>query len=222
MLRSKAFAEQLCILHSTPPIETEEASKRRDYVPKWLTTLVCNEDSQIVTSDEFPVIAKKIRDEVLGETEKSYFRRSYTYMGIKALLQHNLTVQCGPASGKLLYKILMFKFLIKICGFYMKSSCITFNIDLLFESIAKIARRILKMEQLIDDLAIDSNFRELHRTTVQATLREAKNVIGQIRVKIDDQIDNCNRSQATTIDWSEFRRKYRSENAEIDRIYAGA
>lgn len=180
MLRSKAFAHQLSVLYRTPPIETEKSTKSRDYISKWLMTVLSHEGSRTATIVEFPIITKKIRDEVLGKTEKSYFRRSYTYMGIKALLQHNLTIQIGRESGKFLYKILMLKFLIKICDFdnFLSEGCPE------SEMIAKMGRRIEKLHHLIGDRATNSNFMELY----QATVEEAKVVIDQIRAKIDKQI----------------------------------
>lgn len=64
MLRSIDFAKQLIFLYGSLPIET----KNRNYVSKWLVTLLTDEESTTVSPDEFPSITKKIRDEILGMT----------------------------------------------------------------------------------------------------------------------------------------------------------
>lgn len=182
MLCSEEFAHQLAYMYGNLPIE----AKNRNYVSKWLVTVLSDEESRSATADEFPIITKKIRDEVLGQPKKDFFRRSSFYMGIKALLQHNLTVQLGAQLGRLAYKITMLKFLIQICDFYLHPTCITIDIELVSEMIAKMARRIEKLGSLVSDLSCDMNsMKSLYEDTVQ----QAKHAIGRIRVKIDNQID---------------------------------
>lgn len=178
MLRSEDFAHQLCFMYNSLPIE----SKRRDYVSRWLMTVLCDEDSHTVGPDEFPTITKKVRDELLGDSTKNYFRRSSFYVVVKVLLQHSLTVQKGNVFGEEMYKCIMLKFLIRICGFYKNQT--TFDIDLLSQMIAKMARRIEHLKYLCVD-STDPCIVELFDATVQ----EAIDLIAVIRMKIDLQVN---------------------------------
>lgn len=177
MLQSEEFTNQLCILFEGLPIER----KNRDCVSKWLVTLLTNENSK--ASAEYPSITKKIRDEILGESETNYFRRSSFYMSIKVMLQHNLTLQLGPVNGKLLYKIVMLNFLINICAAYKDYS--TFDIDLLSQMIAKMGRRIEKLLSM----TADTTPKGIHKLSIDV-VTEAKKTIEIIRQKIDEQITN--------------------------------
>lgn len=71
MLRSEDFANQLCMLNDKFPIEYNGL----DFVSKWLPTLLMDDESTPATKEEFPIITKKVRDEVLGN-EGDCFRRS--------------------------------------------------------------------------------------------------------------------------------------------------
>lgn len=179
MLLSEEFANQLCVLHEELPIET----KHRNYVSKWLMTLLTDDRSTTASTDEFPVITKKIRDVSLGERKRDFFRRSNFYMSAKVMLQHNLTMQLGVEFGTFVYKIVMLKFLIQMCTPYQHCDCTEFNIDLMSQMIAKMARRIDKL------LGKKSN-----TITPQITdfyvdvINEARTTIQAIRHRIDEQI----------------------------------
>lgn len=180
MLRSEKFANQLCLLCEQLPIED---SKHRNHVTKWLMTVLADQQSTTASANEFPTITKKIRDESLGETHSNYFRRSSYYMSVKVLLQHNLTMQLGASTGKFIYKIVMLKFLIQMCAFYENSDCDAFNIDLLSQMIAKLARRIEKISDIIPK-KITKDMADFYDKSIE----EAKNTIAIIRGKIDRQI----------------------------------
>lgn len=172
-MKSEEFAHQLCILYETLPIE----ETKRNCVSKWLITLLAN-DENLTAATKYPTITKKIRDEILGSSKTNYFRRSSFYMGIKVMLQHNLTLQLGAADGKWLYKVIMLKHFVNICAPYKEYA--TFNIDLLSQMIAKLARRIEKMPKVSKKVP---NGIEL------AVIKEAKDAIVAIRQKIDEQIN---------------------------------
>lgn len=178
MLKSEEFANQLCFLHEELPLEAIE----RDYVSKWLMTILTDEKTTTASIDEFPVIVKKIRDESLGE-RKDFFRRSNFYTSVKVILQHNLTMQFGAELGTFVYKIVMLKFLIQICELYKHPDCIEFNIDLVSQMIAKMARRIDKLHSRKPE-TITREITDFYNDTN----REAKETIQAIREKIDAQI----------------------------------
>ncbi|XP_031635809.1 uncharacterized protein LOC116348812 isoform X2 [Contarinia nasturtii] len=177
ILRSEEFANQLCVLFEGLPVE----GKNRDCVCKWLVTLL--DDGNSTSATKYPFITKKIRDEILGESKTNYFRRSSFYISVKVMLQHNLTLQLGSENGKLLYKIVMLNFLTSICGLYKEYD--TFNIDLLSQLIAKLARRIEKLLHMVSDETPKDVINLL-----KSVVKEAKENIELIRQKIDSQIKN--------------------------------
>lgn len=138
-----------------------------------------NENSTDADEINFPSITKKIRDEVVGSSAE-YFRRSSFYMSVKACIQHNLMLQYGDGGGKMIYKIFMIRFLARICTPYLGDDCNNFNIDLVSQTIAKLARRIEKLSSMIitDDLS------RLYNEAIDT----AKKVIRNIRNKINAQI----------------------------------
>lgn len=167
MLCSHEFAKMLCYLHDNKLVD----SHIRDYVSKWLVTLLTNENSSIATA--FPVITKKIRDEIL-DTPTKYVRRSSFYMVIKVLLQHSLTCELGQESGKLLYKIIMLKFIAdQCCGLV---SITPLNIELTTQVLAKLARRIEKIESTDTD-----EFKDFKKSIIDSTC----SIVHDSRLKID-------------------------------------
>lgn len=179
MLRSKDFANQLCLLHEELPAEN---TKTQDYISKWLITLLTDEKSTTASVKECPVITKKIRDESLGKMDKNFFRRSSYYMCVKVMLQHSLTIQLGAELGKFVYKIVMLNFLNELCTDYKEPDCDEFDIDLMTQMIAKMARRIDKLGHNKPTLTKD--FSQLYDEVVC----EAKDTIQEIRRIIDKLI----------------------------------
>lgn len=179
MILSEEFANQLSLLHEELPVET----KQRNYISKWLMTILTDEKTTTASIDEFPIITKKIRDESFGEHKKYFFRRSNFYISVKVMLQHNLTMQFGAELGKFVYKIVMLKFLIQMCEPYKHPDCFEFNIDLMSQMIAKMARRIDKL--------VDKETKTITQEIIDFyndVIREARETIEVIRHKIDAQI----------------------------------
>lgn len=200
MMRSTEFAEQLCILYDHLPVE----KKNRNYIHKWLMTILSDENTEVA---EFPTVTKKIRDEVLGGSEKKqsgissevfmlrsdYFRRSNFYMAMKVFLQLQLTLELGCSQGKFVYKIVMLSFLSEMCKIFEDSFYETLNIDLMTQLMAKIARRIEKLKPPTD---ADENAKEFY----DAAIERAKKSLSAMRKKIDKQIfkletEECKKSQ---------------------------
>lgn len=154
MLRSQEFANQLCVLCEGLPADHNHP----DCVSKWLPTLLMNDKSAACL--DFPHITKKIRDEILGESKTNFFRRSSFYMSVKAILQHSLTLHLGAGAGKVLYKIIMLNFLADQCAPY--TECNQFDIDLLSQMIAKLARRIEKLAAMTVEDKMTKVFNEVN------------------------------------------------------------
>lgn len=179
MLCSEDFADQLCFLYQELPIEKQN----RDYVSKWLVTLLTDGNSETAEEHLFPVITKKIRDEILGISKSDFFRRSSFYMCLKVFLQHSLTVEIGPEPAKILYKIVMMQFITQMIDYFNKPDCVTLNTDLMSQALAKLARRIEKLNNLMVHSKCDQ-FNEL----LNRVVHQAKDTIDKLRKKIDHQI----------------------------------
>lgn len=176
MLRSKEFANQLVVLKEELPVGT----KYRDYISKWLMTVLMDSSA---STGEIPVIKKKVRDELVGDIrDKSYFRRSSFYMCTKVVLQHSLTMQLGAVMGKFLYKIIMLRFMVEMCTSIKENG--PFNVDLLRQTIAKMARRIEKLHTKPE--TVSAEILNLYDDAI----RRAKDKIEMIRTKIDEQIQS--------------------------------
>ncbi|XP_031637089.1 uncharacterized protein LOC116349684 [Contarinia nasturtii] len=180
LICSEEFADQLCFMYQDLPIET----KNRNYVSKWLVTLLTDQISKTATTNEFPIITKKIRDEVLGKHSNNFFRRSSFYMCLKVFLQHNLTMVLGQDQAKLLYKLIMMQFLTRMIDTFQNEMHETLDVDLLTQCMAKLARRIEKLLDLMKHSEVH-DFDELHQN-VQS---QAKKTIQEIRHKINNQIN---------------------------------
>lgn len=145
--------------------------------------MLADADSKAASTTDCPVITKKVRHELVGDSKKKYFRRSRVYMSTKALLQHALTMELGADVGNFLYKIVMLKFLNQMCAPYTERTCTSFNIDLLSQMMAKLARRIEKLDDTRPQ-TIGSGVLVFLDRTIQKT----KQTIATIRRKIDNQI----------------------------------
>lgn len=172
LLRSEHFANQLSLLHEE---FSAEKVNRDDYISKWLMTLLTDEKSKTASTDQCPVITKKIRDETLGKTDNNFFRRSTYYMSVKVMLQHSLTVQLGAKLGKFVYKIVMLNFLNELCSDYKEADCTQFDHDLMSQLIAKMARRIDKLSHSVPPM--NESVAQMYDDVV----REAKDTIQEIR-----------------------------------------
>lgn len=182
MLRSEEFAKQLYFLCENKLVD----SHKKHYVSKWLVTVLMDQDSS--TAMEFPVIKKKIRDEIL-KTSTDYVRRSSFYMVIKALLQHSLTHELGEQMGKLLYKLVMIKFISDQSVFFHEHLCESVNVELAAQTLAKLARRIEKIFDIsIDERDNSDNYNE-YQDLMEKIILDVSTMIHEIRLKINSRIE---------------------------------
>lgn len=181
MMYSEEFAYQLSFFYQSLPVETEN----RNYVSKWLLTVLADVMSETAEPSDFPVITKKLRDEVLG-SKNDFFRRSSFYMCMKVFLQHSLTVELGPVNGKMVYKLLMIGYLSDMLDFFNGDICEQLNIDLMSQAMAKLARRIEKCNKTVREQNLKTN--SPHTNLYKTVIRDATETIDAIRGKIDDQI----------------------------------
>lgn len=178
LLRSIEFANQLSTLHHEVP---RCSSINFDFVSNWLVTSLCDEDAEMASMDEFPVVVKKLRDEILGVNTYTAFRRSRLYMCMKSLLQHNLTVHLGTKTGKVLYKGIMLQFITEMCNAFA-TPC-TFDVGLMNQLMAKLARRVEKLSDLMGNL--NEHLSEIIRRVIHHTQTGIKD----LRTKVDAHID---------------------------------
>lgn len=112
-----------------------------DHVTQWLIGAASNRSS---CTTKFPVISKKMRDEP-GQG----FRRSGLWITMKVLLQLGLTIAHDSNSkGIHMYKLVMLKFMGKMCTYLTYSYTDTTkndSFDTAVEMLAKIGRRIHKL-----------------------------------------------------------------------------
>lgn len=145
--------------------------------------LLADMNSATASTHDCPVITKKVRHELVGENKQKHFRRSRVYMSTKVLLQHSLTMKLGEELGKFVYKIVMMKFFTELCKPYIERGRVTFDIDLLGDMIAKMARRIEKLLDIRPDQLSDEYVQFL-----ELTIQRSKQTIKSIRHKIEIQI----------------------------------
>lgn len=161
-----------------------------------MVPLLADSNSKTASSADFPIITKKLRNELIGDS-KGYFQRSRIYMSTKVLLQHSLTMELGADAGKFLYKIVMLKFFNHACEPYTDASHETFNIELVLQMLAKMARRIEKLNKAAP------NWTEIQLKTVSQTIsalfdhtiQESKKVITSVRRHIDRRIEQIHQNQ---------------------------
>lgn len=192
LLKSLEFAEQLVYLNDNTMrceregeiyTKMEKSAPVTDYVSHWLVPMLANRASEVATLAEFPVVSKKIRDDIICRSE-TYppFRRSSFWCFVKVLLQLHLTVELGDELGaKFIYKLIMLSLSSLWCCFYIASSTTTWKIDVAAQTLAKISRRIEKLVQFKENYEL-SNGIDVAYTIV---VFEAKMVIAKVRLKID-------------------------------------
>lgn len=183
MLESIHFANQLCTLYRT----SFENETNNNYVSKWLLTMLSDRDCVMAAEKEFPSFTKKVRDEV---TET--FERSRYWSVMKVLLQLNLSIELGNDGGRLFYKLILLGFLTKICNFYSDQGYEQINVELVGQLVAKVARRIEKIEKKFDSqsmkqLTSEYSFNEFS-LLMDPIVSDAKCAIAKLRSKIDLQI----------------------------------
>lgn len=195
MLTSLEFSQQLFQLSKN--VAEDSQSTCGVYVSQWLLPMLSTYDTTIMRQTEFPIITKKIRDDVIGVktmAQNPPFRRSTFWTFLKAILQLNLTIELDEVSGHLLYKLVMIKVLTSLCNFYNSKMYTRLNVDIVNHSLAKLARRIEKLNVLISELegdnpnkfdSLPNGFEDIYNSTMDDT----KLVIFKVREKLDHQID---------------------------------
>lgn len=180
ILKSEEFAKQIEFLNRIPMdramAKTQKVGREFDevrnvaqpmYISQWLMAAVSNRSTEV--NEEYPIISKKMRDEIIKREQKLPFRRSGLYMAMKVFLQLGLTIELGQEHGKFLYKLVMLSFMRRI---------VSKTIDIGMQMIAKISRRMDKIVSLaasIDTLGNDLISAMNNVTTVtHAKIRAAR------------------------------------------------
>ncbi len=197
MLNSLEFSQQLCYLDSNEVNSRHEDNETCGrYVSQWLLPMLSTYKASVMRETDYPIITKKIRDDVIGVKSQAMnppFRRSTYWTFLKTMLQFNLTVELDEISGLIVYKLVMMKTLTTLCNIYSSKLYSSLNVDMVLHTLAKLARRIEKMNRLISsmDTEYPNKFDELpngFEDVYNATIDEAKLVIFKVREKIDRQI----------------------------------
>lgn len=203
LLRSQEFAQQLIYLRDNKMTHQREgeiyskdefAAPITDYVSNWLIVMLANRSTKTTTNDEFPMISKKIRDDVIGANSDSQrpFRRSGFYTFLKVLLQLHLNIEFDEDHAHFFYKLIMMKFLSNLCFHYTTDLYATLKTEVAIHLMAKIARRIEKLDDQSEYLVISGNFEIVY----QQVVKEAKTVVANVRKRIDKQIAQLNNEGA--------------------------
>ncbi|XP_031629745.1 uncharacterized protein LOC116344981 [Contarinia nasturtii] len=228
LFSSLEFAQQLVYLHENPVVKTEEFHNDkgkletrniyvRNYVSNWLIPMLGNRNSSMATADEFAVISKKLRDDVLGVKSDVNlpFRRSAYWTVTKVSLQLAMTVEYGKDCGRLLYKIIMLKYLTELCFFYTTDMYKKLKTDVAAQLIAKMAIRLEKIQVLYNDM--DANPKESikqfmteHKETYDRIVLSTKMMIKTVRKRIDCEIQELQqkveiRSSLTALENLDFQ-----------------
>lgn len=201
MLNSVEFSQQLSHLNSNAVNNLHQGEEDKpcgSYVSQWLLPMLSTHEHILLRQTEFPIISKKIRDEVIGTKSQHLtppFRRSTFWTFLKAILQLNLTIEVGgELIGRVVYKLAMLKALTVLCNIYNSELYGTLDVDTVLHMLAKMARRIEKLHSLVVLLdndypnkfdALPDGFEE----TYNATLDESKLVIFKVKERLDRQID---------------------------------
>lgn len=199
MLVSIEFAEQIAHLNANEvrctvaDDEDDENTDQREIivtnlVSQWLVPLLGTDRSQMATPAQFPVVWKKIRDDVIGTTmeDRKAFRRLPHWIALKVFVHISLIAEHGEDHGKYLYKLLMLKYLTALTGYYCdKNLYPTLQIDVATQTLAKLARRVEKLQQR-------------YATTIKATriIDDACRVICKVRQRINKDVEKLQRDDA--------------------------
>lgn len=202
MLKSIDFAQQLFYLTNNAITKIEESpddDKKPEEVhdtscvPQWLVPTLGTRNSYVVSNAEFGGISKKIRDEVLGTKSDIFepFRRSGMWTTIKVLLQLCLSREINKRAGKFVYKLLMLKYMTVMCDFYNTNMYPKVKVDVAKQFLAKIARRIEKLNALSDQLKSDpmaSDTVASYHDICENIVDNATTVVKRLREKLNKQM----------------------------------
>lgn len=147
LIKSEVFAEQIGHFHelkrdkSEAKIKLDADTSKRKYVTQSLVGAVSDRHSE--APPDFPIISKKMRDEP-GQGS----RRSGLWIAIKVFLQLGLRIELGAQQGHCVYKAVMLRFMSNLAHFYKDASEQVLNVDTAVEMLAKLARRVEKLNRL--------------------------------------------------------------------------
>lgn len=198
MLNSREFSQQLCYLNGNELSDEIQGA----YVSQWLVPMLSKHDDTVMRQTEFPIISKKMRDDVIG-TKVPPFRRSGYWSFLKVMLQFNLTIEFGKINGKIVYKLVLLKCMAILCNYYDTKMYSTLKVDVVQHMLAKLARRIEKIDNLLSALdeehpnrfdALPNGFEDIYKNTID----EVKLVIFKVKLKLDRQIAHLQHNDEMT------------------------
>lgn len=206
MLKSVDFAAQIRFLNGTQMDRAMPKSRKSGrehvekrnvahpmYVSQWLIAAVSDGSTKVNT--KFPVISKKVRDEIIlgNPIPELPFRRSGFYIAMKVFLQLGLIIELGEQRGKFVYKIMMLKFMTKFCDG-------SIDADIAIQMIAKIARRIDKIQnQVASKHALGDEFIDLAHVVIDnagKTIGDAREMLNEKFKAIQENEGKLSRLQA--------------------------
>ncbi|KAJ3055431.1 hypothetical protein HK097_010525 [Rhizophlyctis rosea] len=156
LLQSRALADRIAQFSSDASDDIVPKSRKagtanqeiRDvnnpkYIMDWLfAALNCNPE---IPSDSFPVVTKKIRDDIQWHSALLPFRRSGMWMSIKGALAPSFAHVYGEKEGKVLYKAFMLQYYVGLCDMAIHHQL---ESEVRLQQIQKVARRMEKLEHL--------------------------------------------------------------------------
>lgn len=195
MLNSAEFSHQLWNLDRNG-VGKQETSVCGAYVYQWLLPMLSTYQSTTLRKTEFPIVTKKIRDDVIGVKGPLIkpFRRSRYWTFLKAMLQLNLTIEFGELFGKIMHKLVLLKAMTILCSYYDTDMYPSLKVDVVSHMLAKLARRIEKLNNLIAliDEECPSKLNDMpngFEGMYTNVIDEVKLVIFKVRQKLDSQMD---------------------------------
>ena len=158
LLHSKYLADQLSALHKeTCDIAIPKSKKAgseheevRDVadpimISKWFSLTVTTKDA--IADSKLIAIQKKMRDQVVWRKTFLPFRRSGMWMTIKVICQLLLNNNIDHVSALFYYKLILLEFMLE---FHQLGILPDPNIDLCMQILAKLSRRLFKVEQYLN------------------------------------------------------------------------
>lgn len=188
LIKSDAFAEQICHLHKEKCNREIADMPRPKNVLQWLIGAMSNRDSHVAA--DFPVVSKKMRDE-----PGTGYRRSGLWISMKAFLQLSLTITLGETHGTYMYKLIVMKVMAAVCNRLSECACAELSlstIDTAVEMIAKVARRIEKLTNYSDVTVFTQLTAEVKAETCESIAKVRKLVQAQHqKVQRKETKKNC-------------------------------
>lgn len=215
LIQSEIFAEQLKVLNETTfekaMAKTRKAGHKvheyRDaidpmFVSDWLLSALADRKSNVAPVQDFPIISKKIRDDVVYNGNLLPFKRSGLWTTIRVLLMINLRTVFDERLAKFLYKSILLRAMTKVCKLWLRED-VEMKSDVAIQMIAKISRRLEKIIVFYETCSdvLESRFGVLF-TSLQ---EQVKNTIRKVRAKMNDQFDELNKKDQNEAQFSPLK-----------------